>query len=126
MAISEKIYKPPKWIFWFIAIVLIFDLFGIFMIQEISVTTITLAFMAVLSIAALIELSLSRVAISESFIEISGLFKKEILIISECAKVKVEDHELFIHMKNGKVRRMPYWFTGKNSLQKILSNRIKR
>jgi hypothetical protein len=126
MAISEKIYKPPKWLFYLLITAFIFVTFLIFMVREISFTTITLALMALLFVAALIELSLSKVTVNESCVEIAGFFKKEKILISEITKAKIEDHELFLHLKNDTVRRMPYWFTGKNSLQKILSNRIKR
>ncbi len=81
--------------------------------------------MAVLFIVAIIEFYLSKVVVNESTVEIVSLFKKEIINISELEKAKIEDHELFLHLKNGKVQRMPSWFTGKISLHKILSNRIK-
>ena len=125
MTISEKIYKPPKWLFWFLIVAFIFVTVGIFIIRDISFTTIGLFCMAVLFLFGIIELYLSKVVVNESSVEIVSLFKKEMINISELEKANIEDHELFLHLNNGTVRRLPSWFTGKISLQKILSNRIK-
>ncbi len=125
MTISEKIYKPPKWLFWLLIFAFIFAVAGIIVIRDISFTTISLFCMAVLFAAAIIELHLSKVVVNESGVEIAGLFRKEMISLSELEKAKIEDHELFLHLKNGTVRRMPPWFAGKASLQKILSHRIK-
>lgn len=126
MTISEKIYKPPKWLFCFSIGVFIFVTVGIFMIREISFTTIFLLCMAILSIIVLIELLVSKVEVNESAVLIVSLFKKDTISIAELEKAKIENHELFLYLKNGELQRMPYWFTGKISLNKILSNRLKK
>ena len=40
-------------------------------------------------------------------------------------KVKIEDHELFIYLKNDKIKRLPDWFSDRHSLYKLLDNRLK-
>lgn len=74
---------------------------------------------------AIIDLYVSKVAVTGSRVEIAGLFKKVNIKISDIEKAKIEDHELFLYLKSGTVQKLPSWFGEKNSLQKVLANRMK-
>ena len=125
MKIKEKTYKPPKILTYFFIAVIALMAFLIFKIHEISFITVSLAILSVIFILGSIDLSLSKIIYKESDIEITNSFKKEIIKMSDIKRVKIEDHELFLYMKNSKIKRLPSWFTGRKSLYKLIDNNLK-
>ncbi|VTR67249.1 hypothetical protein DESC_590164 [Desulfosarcina cetonica] len=73
----------------------------------------------------MLDLHFSKVIFNDSYIEIKNLFKKEKIKISDMVKVKIEDHELFLYLKNDKTKRLPSWFSDRHSLYKLLDSRLK-
>ena len=122
---KEKIYKPPKYLYYFFVITFSFVLFLILMIREICFTTIALSCFEILIILALIELSKSNMIINDSDIIIHGWLKNKIIQLSDIREVKMEDHELYIPLSNDKNLDLPFWFPNKKSLYMVLKSRIK-
>ena len=88
-------------------------------------SAIALSLLCILFVLAVIDLYFSKVIFNDSYIEIKNSFKKEKFNISDMEKVKIEDHELFIYLKNDKIKRLPDWFSDRHSLYKLLDNRLK-
>jgi len=126
MTSKEKIYKPPKWIVLFLSGTLLFICFLIIMVSEISFASVFLFIMALMEIVAIIEISISKVMVKDSTIEIIGLFKKQIIDISEIQQSKAEGYQVFIYFKNGKIQKMPSWFGSKRGFQQVVNNKIKK
>lgn len=103
MSSKEKIYKPPKWIVLFLSGTLLFICFLIIMVSEISFASVFLCIMALMEIVAIIEISISKVIVKDSTIEIIGLFKTQIIDISEIQQCKAEEYQVLIYFKNGKI-----------------------
>ncbi|GAB6905896.1 hypothetical protein JCM12296A_17310 [Desulfosarcina cetonica] len=125
MKITNKIYTPPKYLTFIILVGTLIVAFSIFMIKEISILTIALSLSCILFLLAVLDLHFSKVIFNDSYIEIKNLFKKEKIKISDMVKVKIEDHELFLYLKNDKTKRLPSWFSDRHSLYKLLDSRLK-
>ena len=63
-------------------------------------------------------------AVNDSDIVINDLFKTKIVKISDIENIKMEDHELYILLKNNKKLDIPFWFPNKRSLYMVLKSRL--
>ena len=75
-------------------------------------------------IGVLIELLKSNMAVNDSDIVINNLFETKITKISDIESIKIEDHELYILIKNNKRLDIPFWFPNKKSLYMVLKSRL--
>ena len=123
---SKRIYKPSKWIVLFLLFSAFFASFLIFMIAEASIVTDLLGMMTGILIIALIEVSISYVAVKESTIIIKGFFKPYIINLSEVSKVKAEGARVVVFFKSGNFKKMPFWFGSKLDFQKIINSKLKQ
>ena len=121
---KSKIYKPPNYLCYIFVSIFCLVLFLIIMIKEVSFTTIVLFCFEILIIGALIELLKSNMAVNDSDIVINNLFKTKITKISDIESIKIEDHELYILIKNNKRLDIPFWFPNKKSLYMVLKSRL--
>ena len=121
---KSKIYKPPNYLYYIFVSIFCLVLFLIIMIKEVSFTTIVLFCFEILIIGALIELLKSNMAVNDSDIVINNLFKTKITKISDIESIKIEDHELYIFIKNNKRLDIPFWFPNKKSLYMVLKSRL--
>ena len=121
---KSKIYKPPKYLYYIFVSIFCLVLFLIIMIKEVSFTTIVLFCFEILIIGALIELLKSNMAVNDSDIVINNLFETKITKISDIESIKIEDHELYILIKNNKRLDIPFWFPNKKSLYMVLKSRL--
>ena len=121
---KSKIYKPPNYLYYIFVSIFCLVLFLIIMIKEVSFTTIVLFCFEILIIGALIELLKSNMAVNDSDIVINNLFKTKITKISDIESIKIEDHELYILIKNNKRLDIPFWFPNKKSLYMVLKSRL--
>ena len=121
---KSKIYKPPNYLYYIFVSIFCLVLFLIIMIKEVSFTTIVLFCFEILIIGALIELLKSNMAVNDSDIVINNLFETKITKISDIESIKIEDHELYILIKNNKRLDIPFWFPNKKSLYMVLKSRL--
>lgn len=125
MRVQEKVYRPPKYLRYAAAGLLLVSLLVLVLQREISFTSIAFLLMSLVSAGALAEQFLARVLITDSGVEIVQLFNKKTIKISEIRQVKIQDHELWIYLKNGKVVGMPDWFSDRHSLYQVLKHKLR-
>jgi hypothetical protein len=125
MKATEKVYSPPRYLYYFLIAIFLFVLFLIYIIEEISFTTIALSCFEIIIIISLIELFKSNMRINDSEIIINGLFKNKIINLSEIKEVKMQDHELYIFLNDNKKLDLPFWFPSQKSLYLVIKDRLK-
>jgi hypothetical protein len=94
-------------------------------IREFSILAAFLFCFAVLCIAGIIELGMAKIVMESDRLIIIDGFRKNVIEISGIKSVKIEDYELLIYMKDGKIHKMPYWFAGRRGLYQILRSKLK-
>lgn len=120
----KKIYKPSSQKLGILFVSLTVLIVMLSMAGEITFTTVFLGVVALFTVVAIIDMLKSKVTVKESQIEITGLFNKEIIPVSEVKSSKIKDHKIWINLKNGETKDMPAWFDGHRSLHQILRNKL--